>query len=76
MVHLIFQLWFGHEYTAANLRFAASVEPDNAAVAARVAAGGARTTSTTIGLERETNPFVRATSLDELAARRKAKDTF
>jgi len=70
------RLWFGHEYTASNLRFAATVEPDSAAVSARAAAGGARTTPTTIGLERETNPFVRAGSVDELAARRKAKDTF
>jgi len=70
------RLWFGHEYTASNLRFAATVEPDSTAVSARAAAGGARTTPTTIGLERDTNPFVRAGSVDELAARRKAKDTF
>jgi len=70
------RLWFGHEYTASNLRFAATVEPDNAAVSARAAAGGARTTPTTVGVERETNPFVRAGSVDELAARRQAKDQF
>jgi len=70
------RLWFGHEYTASNLRFAATVEPDSAAVSTRAAAGGARTTPTTVGLERDTNPFVRAGSVDELAARRKAKDTF
>lgn len=69
------RLWFGHEYTAANLRFAAAVEPGNEAVAARAAAAGPRTTPTTVGLERETNPFVRAGSVDELAARRKAKDS-
>lgn len=70
------RLWFGHEYTASNLRFASTVEPDNAAVRARADAGGARTTPTTIGLERETNPFVRARSVEELAARRAAKDKF
>src|SRR5262245_56102412 len=29
------RVYFGHEYTATNLRFAAAVEPDNAEVAAR-----------------------------------------
>ena len=70
------RLWFGHEYTASNLRFAATVEPDNAAVQSRQRALAACTTPTTIGLERSTNPFVRATSVEELAARRTAKDTF
>jgi len=70
------RLWFGHEYTASNLRFAASVEPDNAAVSARAAALAARTTPTTVGLERDTNPFLRAGSVEELAARRAAKDKF
>lgn len=70
------RLWFGHEYTASNLRFAATVEPDNAAAAARRAALGVCTTPTTVGLERATNPFVRAATLEELAARRAAKDRF
>ena len=70
------RLWFGHEYTAANLRFAANVEPDNADVAARAAALPAVTTPTTVELERATNPFVRALDADELAARRAAKDSF
>jgi hydroxyacylglutathione hydrolase len=70
------RLWFGHEYTASNLRFAASVEPDNTAVAARLTNLPARTTPTTVALERATNPFVRASSVEELAARRAAKDKF
>jgi hydroxyacylglutathione hydrolase len=70
------RLWFGHEYTAANLRFAASVEPDNAAVTDRRNTLPARTTPTTVALERATNPFVRARSVEELAARRTAKDNF
>jgi hydroxyacylglutathione hydrolase len=70
------RLWFGHEYTRNNLRFAATVEPDNAAVAQRLAAVGPSTTPTTVGLERSTNPFVRAGSADELARRRIAKDVF
>ena len=70
------RLWFGHEYTASNLRFAEHVEPGNQAVKQRRASLPARTTPTTVALERETNPFVRATSVEELAARRAAKDNF
>jgi hydroxyacylglutathione hydrolase len=70
------RLWFGHEYTAGNLRFAAAVEPDNTAVTDRQANLPARTTPTTVAVEVATNPFVRAASVEELAARRKAKDTF
>ncbi|HEY8380272.1 MAG TPA: hydroxyacylglutathione hydrolase [Nannocystis sp.] len=70
------RLWFGHEYTAANLRFAAAVEPDNPAVARRASSLPACTTPTTVAEERATNPFVRAGSVGELAARRRAKDEF
>jgi hydroxyacylglutathione hydrolase len=70
------RLWFGHEYTASNLRFAATVEPDNQAVTDRRASLPARTTPTTVALERATNPFVRARTVEELAARRTAKDNF
>jgi hydroxyacylglutathione hydrolase len=70
------RLWFGHEYTSGNLRFAATVEPDNAAVAERRASLAACTTPTTVALERATNPFVRAGSVEEMAARRAAKDRF
>jgi hydroxyacylglutathione hydrolase len=58
------RVYCGHEYTAANLRFAAAAEPDNRAIqerAARVAAlGGAPSVPSTIGEERDTNPFLRA----------------
>jgi hydroxyacylglutathione hydrolase len=57
-----------HEYTLDNLRFAWSVEPDNAALAARIresfalrGAGGC-TLPSTIALERLTNPFLRHAS--------------
>jgi hydroxyacylglutathione hydrolase len=70
------RLWFGHEYTDNNLRFAATVEASNGAVSERRASLGARTTPTTVALERATNPFVRAGSVAELAARRAAKDQF
>jgi hydroxyacylglutathione hydrolase len=70
------RLWFGHEYTASNLRFAATVEPSNQAVIARSTALPPRTTPTTVALERATNPFVRSTSVEVLAERRSAKDNF
>ncbi len=62
------RVYFGHEYTASNLRFAAHLEPNNAAVkekAARVAGmldRGEHTTPSTIGEERATNPFMRCES--------------
>jgi hydroxyacylglutathione hydrolase len=69
-------LWFGHEYTAANLRFAAHVEPDNADIKRRQVDLPAITTPSTVELERLTNPFVRAASVEQLGERRKAKDQF
>ena len=59
------RVYCAHEYTQANAAFAITVEPDNAALQARVAeianlrAQGIPTVPTTIGLERQTNPFVR-----------------
>jgi hydroxyacylglutathione hydrolase len=70
------KLWFGHEYTASNLRFAEATEPDNQAVRTRRAGLAACTTPTTVALERATNPFVRALSVEVLAERRAAKDNF
>lgn len=59
-------VYFGHEYTLSNARFAGTVDPDNAALLDRVAeiealrAKGGFTAPTTIGLEKATNPFLRA----------------
>jgi hydroxyacylglutathione hydrolase len=56
----------GHEYTASNAKFALTVDPDNAALVDRAAtiaaarAAGLPTVPTTIGLEKATNPFLRA----------------
>jgi hydroxyacylglutathione hydrolase len=60
------ELYCGHEYTLANGRFAVTVDPGNKALAARLAEverlrqAGLPTLPTTIGLEKETNPFLRA----------------
>ncbi len=75
-------VYCAHEYTAANARFAVTVEPDNADLADRVVeitalrAAGRPTVPSTIGRERATNPFVRAATVAEFAARRAAKDGF
>ena len=73
-------IYCAHEYTLSNARFAVTVEPDNADLAARMAdvialrERGEATVPTTIALERATNPFMRAASVEELATRRAAKD--
>ena len=67
------QLYCGHEYTAANARFAMTIEPGNAALASRakdidkLREAGRPTIPSTIGLECETNPFLRPDS-DEVQA--------
>lgn len=76
------RVYCAHEYTLSNGRFALTVEPDNAALRERMMrveadrAVDIPTVPTTIGEERATNPFMRAGSVDELAARRAAKDAF
>jgi hydroxyacylglutathione hydrolase len=73
-------IYCAHEYTMSNGRFALSVESENAALVSRMAAvtamreRGEPTVPTTIALERATNPFMRASSVAELAERRAAKD--
>ncbi len=58
-------IYCAHEYTQANAQFARTIEPDNAQLAARAEtiaadrAKGEATVPTTIGLELDTNPFVR-----------------
>lgn len=60
------RVYCGHEYTIANLRFAAAVEPGNAELPARTSRArakrdaGAPTLPSTIAEERATNPFLRA----------------
>ena len=56
----------GHEYTAANLRFAATIEPENAALMDRILqvatarAAGLPTVPSLLSQELATNPFLRA----------------
>ena len=87
------RVYCAHEYTASNARFALSVD-DSAALKARAEAvfaareKGEWTVPTTIGLEKATNPFLRAPQLaarmglaghpdhEVFAAVRAAKDSF
>jgi hydroxyacylglutathione hydrolase len=76
------RVYCAHEYTQSNGRYALVAEPDNGAIRERMErvdaarAEGEATVPTTIALERATNPFMRAGSVEELARRRAAKDVF
>jgi len=86
------RVFCGHEYTESNLAFAAHAEPDNAAAATKLervrtirknaaadwhdATPAEMTVPSTIAEEHETNPFMRAKSVDVLGQRRAAKDSF
>jgi hydroxyacylglutathione hydrolase len=72
----------GHEYTASNARFALAHDGENAALQARakeveaLRAAGTPTIPVTLGVERATNPFLRAESAEALGVLRAAKDKF
>jgi len=72
----------GHEYTESNGRFAITVEPDNAALKARMKevqgqrAAGQPSVPSTLASELAANPFLRASDAARFAAIRKRKDTF
>jgi hydroxyacylglutathione hydrolase len=61
-----FKLYCGHEYTAANVKFALTVEPDNAALQARaeevtkLRAANKPTIPVMLGAEKKANVFLRA----------------
>lgn len=73
------RVYCAHEYTQANARFALSVEPDNPKLTERakevdaLRARNEPTVPTTMGVEKETNPFLRPTSR-EISARVGLKD--
>jgi hydroxyacylglutathione hydrolase len=67
-----------HEYTQDNLRFAWSLEPGNTALAERIGqvwalrAEGGCTVPSRVGVERQTNPFLRTDSAELVASVRAA----
>ena len=76
------QVYCAHEYTLANAHYARVAEPDNQAISDRLLrveaarAVNEATVPTTIALERATNPFMRAGTVEEQARRRADKDVF
>ena len=64
------RIYCGHEYTQSNGRFALSVDPENAALKARMVeidrlrAAGQTTLPTSLALELATNPFLRTEDPD------------
>ncbi|MFZ6772580.1 hydroxyacylglutathione hydrolase [Undibacterium sp. SXout7W] len=66
-------VYCAHEYTLSNLRFAQEIEPDNLALQARVQqeqekrAQGIATVPSQIGLEKQTNPFLRSKEASVIA---------
>jgi hydroxyacylglutathione hydrolase len=76
------KVYCAHEYTQSNGRYALVTEPENRALLARMTqvdaaqARGEATVPTTIGEEKATNPFMRASTVEQLAERRAAKDSF
>ncbi|MFZ4166473.1 hydroxyacylglutathione hydrolase [Brevundimonas sp. NPDC058933] len=74
-------LYYAHEYTASNARFALSLDerPEMLAHAQAIFAArerGEPTVPTSVGVERRFNPFLRAADAAGFAARRAAKDDF
>jgi hydroxyacylglutathione hydrolase len=75
-------VYFGHEYTQSNARYALTVEPENPALIARaeeiaeLREKNRFTAPTTIAIEKMTNPFLRARDAAEFATIRKGKDNF
>jgi len=61
-----FKLYCGHEYTASNVKFALTIEPDNAALktraaeVARLRADNKPTIPSLLGEEKKANVFLRA----------------
>ena len=76
------RLYCAHEYTLSNARFVATAEPENAAIAERLQTverlreRGEITLPTTVAQERRTNSFVRASTWQQFAELRAAKDSF
>ncbi len=86
------RVYCGHEYTEGNLKFALTVEPENAEIKERYAAvcelranaaadwhdatPAEMTIPSSIREEKATNPFMRSASAEELGRIRTLKDSF
>ncbi|MGX2948843.1 hydroxyacylglutathione hydrolase [Frederiksenia canicola] len=76
------QVYPAHEYTQSNLKFAEAVMPPSCILLEYqervdiLRAQHRPTLPTTIGIEKQINPFLQAVSLDEFIALRQQKDNF
>lgn len=76
------EVYCAHEYTEANGRFALTVEPGNDMLVDRMdevhrnRASGLPTVPFLLGVDKVTNPFLTARTVEEFARRRAAKDVF
>ena len=71
------QIYFGHEYTTSNLEFGLTIEPDNDDLRKRLEktrTQNAPSTPSTLALEKQTNVFLRAGSLERFTEIRTQKD--
>lgn len=75
-------VYCAHEYTSANVDFAATVLPDNPVLAdykdkvQKMRAAGQPTIPSKLGLEKQANPFLLAENVTEFAEYRTGKDRF
>ena len=75
-------IYCGHEYTAANGKFAAHMEPENMDIQKRISEvfalrkDNCPTLPVTLEVELKTNPFLRAENAETFADLRKQKDSF
>lgn len=76
------RVYCAHEYTLSNLKFAAHALPDDQAIAQRLAlvsiqrAQQQATVPSSIGIEKQSNPFLKCTDAMQFSAMRKQKDNF
>ena len=76
------KIYCAHEYTLSNASFAVTVEPTNQDLlnyietAKYLRNDGLPTVPTTVGMEKLTNPFMRAATAEKLGIIRAAKDNF
>jgi len=76
------RVYCGHEYTVANGEFCLAMQPDNQAIKQRLDQETQKrgqdepTLPSSIGLEKDTNLFMRAPSAEHFAELRRKKDAF
>ncbi len=76
------EIFCGHEYTLSNGTFCQKIEPENTDITERLEQAQALrakdlpTLPTTVGLEKKTNLFLRAKTVDDFAALREKRNSF